>query len=135
MSVHSEWINNTYSILHIRYEAGWTWKEMHAHDRHTVIPYVQNSRQPVALIVDFSLSPLMPPHQYSENIKQSIRDYHDLNIDVMVFTLQESAIAGLLVTSHRYYGTSARVYLAAHTVDEAVKLICEQRGRQSCVVS
>jgi hypothetical protein len=134
MNVTSTWKSNTNSILHISYLEGWTWKEMHTHDRQAVVPAIQNAGQPVALIVDFSASPLMPPHEYSENIKQSIQDYGNLDIDVVVFALQESAIAGLLVTSHRYYGTSNRVYLTAKTVDEAVQLIHEQRVLQACAV-
>lgn len=127
MTVCSNWYDYHHTILHIVYQPGWTWKDMHWHDAQMVIPTVRMVQNLVALILDFSAAPLMPPHEFSANIKQAIEDYRRLDIDVMVFTMRETSIAHLLQTSHRYYGTAGRVYLTAKTVGDAANQIQDCR--------
>jgi hypothetical protein len=125
MSVDSNWYTDT--VLHIAYKRGWTWRDMHEHDLQVVIPAIRACREAVAFIVDFSAAPLMPPREFAENIKLSIQHYKDLSIDVVVFTLADSSIANLLLTSHRYYNASGRTYLTAKSVDDALRQINDQR--------
>lgn len=131
MFIHSSWYDDHQTIFHIRYEPGWNWKAMHSYNRDTVLPLLRRQMlqraQPVALILDFSAAPLLPTYDFSQNIKKLIADYQPLHIDVVVFTLEESTISGLLQTSHRYYGTPGRVYLTAKTPEAAAQLIEESR--------
>jgi len=127
MPITLSWFDDKHSIILCTFEGQWTWQE-YTYLEKNIWDFIENADYRIDILADWSLSAGFPLglmdiiHRIGENrVPEQTKS--------MVVNISQSPMLKILIGAfRRLYSKEAKFYQLAGTLDDAIKLLEQDRG-------
>lgn len=125
MPIQVSWGDDAQSILHVRYENAWTWKEFEKAQA-TIRDMVGEREDRIDVIADHSGSPVLPPGALS--VGHKIRTRIPMNVSLIMIAGTIPRLRAIYAVFTRLYNRETERFVLVDDPEQAYAYIAEHRS-------